>query len=318
MTERYKPPFTMTEPITNLVIEIGELTGRIAASDRLSANPKLRRENRIRTIHSSLAIEQNSLTLDQVTDVIDGKRVLAPPQDIREVRNAYEAYEQLETLEPCSVEDLLTAHRFMMADLIDEAGRFRSKGVGVFDGDALVHAGSPPQYVPNLVKELFEWLAVSELHPLVKSCIFHYEFEFIHPFKDGNGRTGRLWHSLILQRWQPFFAWMPMETLIHENQDAYYKALNQANRDGESTVFVQFMLEIIYEALQELADEQSDKTTNEKVIDILRKKPEITLAALADELHVTKRQVERIMADLKQSGVVERIGARKNGSWKVL
>jgi len=186
MEERYKPPFTMTEPITNLVIEIGELTGKIAQSDRLSSNPKLRRENRIRTIHSSLAIEQNSLTLDQVTDVIDGKRVLAPPQDIKEVKNAYEAYERLTKMNPYSVEDLLTAHRYMMENLIDEAGRFRTKGVGVFDGDKLVHAGTPPQYVPELIKELFQWLAESELHPLIKSCIFHYEFEFIHPFKDGN------------------------------------------------------------------------------------------------------------------------------------
>ena len=198
MEKRYKPPFNMTEPITNLVIEIGELTGKIAENDRLSANPKLRRENRIRTIHSSLAIEQNSLTLDQVTDVIDGKRVLAPPQDIKEVKNAYEAYEQLAKMDPYSVEDLLTAHSYMMESLIDEAGRFRTKGVGVFDGDRLVHAGTPPQYVPGLVKELFQWLAESEIHPLIKSCIFHYEFEFIHPFKDGNGRMGRLWHSLIL------------------------------------------------------------------------------------------------------------------------
>lgn len=255
METEYKPPFTMTEPITNLVIEIGELTGKIAENDRLFANPKLRRENRIRTIHSSLAIEQNSLTLDQVTDVINGKRVLAPLQDVKEVKNAYEAYEQLTKMDPYSVEDLLTAHRYMMENLIDEAGRFRTKGVGVFDGDILIHAGTPPQYVPELVKELFQWLADSELHPLIKSCFFHYEFEFIHPFEDGNERMGRLWHSLILQKWKPFFAWLPMETLIYANQEAYYKALNQANHEGESTAFVQFMLSVICESLHELADE---------------------------------------------------------------
>lgn len=205
MSDNYKPLFTMTEEITNLVIEIAELTGKISLSDRLSKNPKLRRENRIRSIHSSLAIEQNSLTIDQVSDIIAGKRILGPPQDIREVKNAYEAYEILTTLNPYSVKDLLKAHRIMMADIVKEAGTFRSKGVGVYAGTELIHAGSPPQYVPELMRELFTWLKESKLHPLVKSCIFHYEFEFIHPFADGNGRTGRLWHTLILAKWKEFF-----------------------------------------------------------------------------------------------------------------
>ena len=186
MSDNYTPPFTTTEAITNLVIEIAELTGQISLSDSLSRSPKLRRENRIRSIHSSLAIEQNSLTMDQVSDIIDGKRVLGPPQDIREVKNAYEAYELLTRLNPYSIKDLLKAHKVMMTDLGKESGTFRSKGVGVYAGTELIHAGTPPQYVPDLMRQLFTWLKESKLHPLVKSCVFHYEFEFIHPFADGN------------------------------------------------------------------------------------------------------------------------------------
>ncbi len=162
------------------------------------------RENRIKTIHSSLAIEQCTLSLEQVSDVINEKRVLAPPKEIQEVKNAYEAYEKLHKLAPYSLKDLLTAHKYMMSNLVSEAGTFRSRGVGVYAGEQLIHAGTPAQYVPETMKDLFGWLKESKLHPLIKSCVFHYEFEFIHPFEDGNGRTGRLWHSLILQRWKVF------------------------------------------------------------------------------------------------------------------
>lgn len=186
MSENYTPPFTMTDEITNLVIEIAELTGWISLSEHLSTNPKLCRENRIRSIHSSLAIEQNSLTVDQVSDIIEGKRVLGPLEDIREVKNAYEAYELLTHLNLYKVKDLLKAHKVMMTELVKEAGTFRSSDVGVYAGEKLIHAGTPPQYVPKLVQELFAWLKESKLHPLIKSCIFHYEFEFIHPFADGN------------------------------------------------------------------------------------------------------------------------------------
>ena len=212
MPERYIPPFTMTDEITNLVIEIAEITGAMTVSEQLSKNPKLRRVNRVRSIHSSLAIEQNSLTKEQVSDIIDGKRVLGPPQDIREVQNAYEAYEIMTKLNPYSVKDLLKAYKIMMGGLVKEAGVFRSKGVGVYAGEQLIHAGeqlihagTPANYVPSLIGQLFDWLKKSNLHPLIKGCIFHYEFEFIHPFVDGNGRLGRLWHTLILAKWQEFF-----------------------------------------------------------------------------------------------------------------
>ena len=257
MSENYEPPFTMTEEVMNMVIEIGELVGQISAHDNLSTNPKLRRENRIKTIYSSLAIEQNTLTLDQVTDVIEGKRVLAPPAEIREVKNAYEAYEQLQKLDMYSVKDLLKAHKLMTEGLVKETGVFRSKNAGVYDQNHnLIHAGSPANYVPELIGQLFVWLKTSNMHPLVKSCIFHYEFEFIHPFADGNGRTGRLWHTLILQNWKEFFAWLPIETMIHEKQNDYYAAINASNTAGESTIFVAFMLNMIREILREIVDNQ--------------------------------------------------------------
>lgn len=320
MSENYTPPFTMTEEITNLVIEIAELTGRISLSEHLSTNPKLRRENRIRSIQSSLAIEQNSLTVDQVSDIIEGKRVLGPPQDIREVKNAYEAYELLTHLNPYKVKDLLKAHKVMMTELVKEAGTFRSSNVGVYAGEKLIHAGTPSQYVPRLVQELFAWLKESKLHPLIKSCIFHYEFEFIHPFADGNGRLGRLWHTLILAKWKEFFLWIPIETLIHERQEKYYQALNAANADGESTFFVGFMLGIIYDVLTELSEnkgEQKEETIGDKLIMLLRKNGKLSAKSLSLELGISERQVQRILKELKASGMIERAGANRNGTWIV-
>ncbi len=184
MGDEYKPPFTITELVTNLVIEIGELVGRITEKEQLSVNPKLRRDNRIKTIYSSLAIEQNTMSLEQVSDVIEGKRVLAPPKDIREVKNAYEAYEELQKMNPYSMKDLLKAHLFMMNGLVETAGIFRSRRAGVYAGKQLIHTGTPAQYVPETMKDLFTWLKTSKQHPLIKSCVFHYEFEFIHPFED--------------------------------------------------------------------------------------------------------------------------------------
>lgn len=323
MSEGYKPPFTMTDKITNLVIEIAELTGMIILNNNLSKNPVLRRENRIRTIHSSLAIERNSLTLDQVSDIIDGKRVLGPLQDIKEVQNAYEAYDILAKLDPYSIEDLLKAHKIMMLDLVKESGIFRNKGVGVYAGSDLIHAGTPPQYVPELISELFAWLRETELHPLIKSCIFHYEFEFIHPFADGNGRTGRMWHTLILAKWKEFFLWLPIETLIHEKQEEYYQAINAANTAGESTVFVEFMLSIIKDTLEELFEnenrtEEKTESLEEKVLNILEKNGKISTRKIAEQLKVSERQVQRIVKNLKEKGTLERVGASRNGYWRII
>lgn len=182
----YKPPFHMTDSITNLVAAISEQVGRITVLSDGNLNPHLRRENRIKTIHSSLAIEHNSLSLEQVTAILNGKRILGDPNEIREVQNAYETYEMMLTLNPVSVKDLLKAHKIMMAGLIRENGRFRSGGVGVFQGDVIVHMAPPAEFVPAQIQDLFDWYQGSIMHPLIKSAIFHYEFEFIHPFAEGN------------------------------------------------------------------------------------------------------------------------------------
>lgn len=200
--KKKQPPFQITNKIIDDVAEISELTGRLSAHDHLSSNPNLRRTNRIRTIHGSLAIEQNTLSLEQVTAVLNGKHVLAPPKDIAEVKNAYEIYERLDELDPYSVDDLLTAHSIMTRGLVEESGMFRTRPVGVVDQEGhVLHFGTLPQYVPDLVMELLDWAKHSDLHMLIRSCVFHYELELIHPFADGNGRVGRLWHILLLSKW---------------------------------------------------------------------------------------------------------------------
>lgn len=247
----YVPPFQMTDNIMNLLAETSEQIGRIKVLSHGNLNPHLRKENRIRTIHSSLAIEQNSLTLEQVTAILDGKRILGNPNEIREVKNAYATYEMMLELNPYSVDDLLEAHKQMMAGLISENGKFRTSGVGVFAGDQVIHMAPPAKLVPGEIQNLITWYRNSKVHPLIKSAIFHYEFEFIHPFADGNGRMGRLWHSLLLGNWNEFFFWLPIEELIRSRQEEYYQALGKSDELGESSPFVEFMMEVILDTLKE-------------------------------------------------------------------
>lgn len=224
------PPFQITNTILDSVIEIAELVGKLTSINQHSANPTLRRTNRIRTIHGSLAIEQNTLSLEQVTAVLNGKHVLAPPKDIAEVKNAYEIYERLDGLDPYSMDDLLTAHGIMTRGLVEESGCFRSRPVGVVDQQGnILHFGTLPDYVPGLVADLLEWTKNTDVHMLIRSCVFHYELELIHPFADGNGRVGRLWHTLLLSKWNPAFAWLPVESMIYANQQEYYNAINTSN-----------------------------------------------------------------------------------------
>lgn len=220
----YTPPFTITDEVLQLVSEICLHVGRIEAiSQSRLPSPMLRKANRIRTIHSSLAIEHNSLTLQQVTDIVNGKRVLGAPDEILEVKNAIDAYRLLQQLDAFSQEDLLKTHTAMMHDLVHTAGHFRNEGVGVFDKDgSCVHMAPAAERVPWLMKDLFEWVSSTTIHPLISSCVFHYEFEFIHPFIDGNGRLGRFWQTLLLSRWKPVFAWLPVESIVHDNQEGYY------------------------------------------------------------------------------------------------
>jgi Fic family protein len=268
----YKPPFHMTDRITNLIAGIGEQVGRITVLSRGSMNPHLRKENRIRTIHSSLAIEHNSLSLAQVTAILDGKRILGNPNEIREVKNAYDTYEMMLTLNPYSVKDLLKAHKMMMEGLIPENGKFRSGGVGVFDGDVVIHMAPPAKLVAGEIQDLFDWYQVSEMHPLIKSAVFHYEFEFIHPFADGNGRMGRMWHSLLLGKWNELFYWLPIEELIRNRQREYYDALGKSDKEADSSAFVELMLEIILDTLKETTVVGNSEDSNTPIFISLKTK----------------------------------------------
>lgn len=284
----YKPPFHMTDKMTSLIAEISEQVGRITVLQEGTISPHLRRGNRIRTIHSSLAIEHNSLSLEQVTAILDGKRILGNPNEIKEVQNAYAAYELMLQLNPACVDDLLKAHKLMMNGLVPENGRFRSGGVGVFDGKMLIHMAPPAEFVPEHIHNLFAWYQQSELHPLIKSAVFHYEFEFIHPFADGNGRMGRMWHSLLLARWKEMFFWLPIEELIQSRQKEYYDALGAADAQADSAGFAELMLEIIRDSLMEITaagrstDQDSDQVTDQ-VTDQDKTPAGRLLSALGDE-----------------------------------
>ena len=268
-----QPPFQITNKIIDDVAKISELIGRLSARNHLSANPNLRRTNRIRTIYGSLAIEQNTLSLEQVTAVLNGKHVLAPPKDIAEVKNAYEIYERLDELDPYSVDDLLTAHGIMTRGLVEESGMFRTRPVGVVDSEGYgLHLGTLPQYVPDLVMELLDWAKTSEVHMLIRSCVFHYELELIHPFADGNGRMGRMWNTLLLYKWKPIFAWLPIETLIRERQDAYYDALGKADKAADATPFVEFLLSVIYDTLHEISQSQQGEQDVSPSVKLLMEK----------------------------------------------
>ena len=317
-----KPPFEITEAALSDVMEISELVGKISSTQNLSTSPILRRQNRSRTIYSSLAIEQNTLSLEQVTAVLSGKRVLAPPKDIAEVKNAYEIYDHLAELNPYSIDDLLLAHRTMMQGLVHEAGEFRSRPVGVVDNQGnVLHFGTLPQYVPYLMEELVQWTESSPFPLLIKSCVFHYEFEVIHPFADGNGRIGRLWHTLLLSKWNPLFAWLPIESIIHDHQVEYYAAINQSNAQGEGTAFIEFMLGIIKEALQEAIDEQPAEKPSmqskeelrwEKIADFLRTNSTIQNSDVQNFLDVSSATASRILNALTKEGKLIKV---RNGRY---
>lgn len=291
----YKPPFHMTDKMISLIAEISEQVGRITVLQEGTIGPHLRRENRIRTIHSSLAIEHNSLSLEQVTAILDGKRVLGNPNEIKEVQNAYDAYELMLRLNPASVDDLLKAHNLMMNGLVSENGKFRFGGVGVFDGEVLIHMAPPAEFVPEHIHNLFAWYQQSELHPLIKSAVFHYEFEFIHPFADGNGRMGRMWHSLLLGKWKDLFFWLPIEELIQSRQKEYYDALGAADKQADSAGFVELMLEIIRDSLTEVTvvDRSTDQH-GDQVNDQDKMPTERLLSVLGDKTLSATELMDRL------------------------
>lgn len=257
----YKPPFTITNAMLSYVSSISEKIGRITATSSLETKPHLRRNNKIKSIHSSLKIEANSLTLGQVRDVINGKVVLGEQKEIQEVKNAYAAYERLSKIDPYSIRHLKQFHGIMAKYLVEEAGEFRSGEEGVFNGDQCIFMAPPARLIPQLMNELFEWMKESqgEVHPLILSSVFHYEFVFIHPFSDGNGRMARLWHTAILAKWKPVFEFIPIESQIEKFQDEYYEVIAKCHIAGESTLFIEFMLSQIDRILDDISIQISEK-----------------------------------------------------------
>ena len=322
----YKPPFTVSAKAINLIAMISSQLERYAIRMEQEDTLRLRRANRIKTIHSSLAIEGNTLSEGEVQAVLEGKKVVAPLKEIQEVKNAIKTYELYPKLNPFSIQDLLLAHGTMMSGLVDEAGMFRQGGVGVFDGDKPIHIAPPADRVRDLMSDLFGWLENADDHLLIRSCVFHYEFEFIHPFADGNGRIGRLWQSLILGRLNPIFEHLPVENMVYSNQQAYYHAINRSSDLGDSGPFIDFMLEEILNALvdhqgksnADIADEKGLNYQQQRVLGYLRADRHTTAAKIAANLDMSARQIERMLADMKAKGIIRRIGANRNGYWKIV
>lgn len=313
----YQPPFQITPVILTLVADISEQLGRWSAvldhADK-ALLPELRRGNRLRTIQASLAIEHNSLSLEQVTAVLEGKRVLGLPREIQEVRNAFATYEQLPNWQPYKLKHVLTAHGQLMLGLVDDAGQWRHAGVGIYRDKQLMHMAPPASQVPRLMSDLLAWLKTMPVHPLVASCVFHYEFEFIHPFSDGNGRMGRLWQTLILSQWKAELAYLPVETVIRHQQAQYYAALSAADKASDATGFVEYMLKALLSAMQEVVEAPSQHQVgtkselNAEQLQVLSKfDGDMSITALMSVLKRTDRSKFRsqILNPLMTAGLVE-------------
>ena len=286
----YSPPYTITSQILAQVAEISEKLGRLEALDETSLSPDLRRTQRIRSIQSSLAIENNTLTIEQVTAVLAGKRVLGPPKEIHEVHNAFAAYEAMPTWKPHLKRDLLAAHKLLMTGLIENAGHYRSKSVGIAKGQKLVHLAPPAENVTGLMNDLLKWLKSTDAHPLIASSVFHYELEFIHPFTDGNGRMGRLWQTLILSHWKPLLAYLPVESVICQRQEEYYAALGRSDKSGQATEFIEFLLSALSQALDEVASNQQSDQVDDQVSDQVK----ALLATLGNKTLSALQLMERL------------------------
>ena len=317
------PPYTITDKMLNYVSDIMKKVGEANYFESLNRYPELRRKSRIRSIHSSLAIENNQLSLFQVEDVINGKMVIGEQKDIQEVKNAYEAYEQIDKINPYSIEDLKKIHGILTFLIEKDAGKFRNHGEGDYDGDICIFTCPPHKLVPSLMDNLFDWMnkVKDTINPLILSSVFHYEFVFIHPFHDGNGRTARLWQTAILSHWEKAFTYLPIESVIKKNQEEYYKVIDNCNKAGNSTEFIEFMLKMIDDTIDETTknttQETTQKTTQEKIINLIRKNPNITQTQMAKILGLTRDGISYNIKQLKDNGIIERIGATKNGYWIV-
>lgn len=315
------PPYTITDKMLNYVSDIMKKIGEANYFESLNRYPELRRKTRIRSIHSSLAIENNQLSLFQVEDVINGKKVIGEQKDIQEVKNAYKAYEQIDKMNPYSVEDLKKIHGILTFLIEKDSGKFRNHGEAVYDGDVEIFMAPSHKMVPTLMDNLFNWMIENKdkVNPLILSSVFHYEFVFIHPFGDGNGRTARIWQTAILANWEKAFTYLPIESMIKKNQNEYYKVIDNCNKAGNSTEFIEFMLKMISDTIDETSkittQEITQETTQEKILKLIKNNPNITQTQMATALDLTRDGISYNIKQMKDNGIIERIGATKNGKW---
>ena len=296
----YAPPFSISNKMLGFVSSISEKIGRISNYNDFESKPQLRKNNRIKSIYSSLAIEANSLSLSQVIYVINGHIVLGPQREIQEVKNAYDAYDKLNEINPYSVGELNKYHGIMTYALVNESGRFRHGEEGVFDGDRCIFMAPPANLVPSLIDDLFNWMnsAKDSVHPLILSSVFHYEFVFIHPFSDGNGRMARLWQTAILTKWKPIFQFIPIESQIQKYQDRYYKAISKCHVEGNSNLFIEFMLEMIDEILSEIISQTNSADSQissyvKKLLDVMEFDVPYTTSEILEKLGLKSRETLR-------------------------
>ncbi len=315
------PPYKITNKMLNYVSDIMKKIGETNYFESLNRYPELRRKSRIKSIHSSLAIENNQLSLFQVEDVINGKPVIGEQKDIQEVKNAYEAYEQIDKVNPYSVDDLKKIHGILTFLIEKDAGKFRNHGEAVYDGDIQIFMAPPHKMVPTLMNNLFNWMneVKNTINPLILSSIFHYEFVFIHPFHDENGRTARIWQTAILSHWEKAFTYLPIESMIKKNQEEYYTAIQNCNNVGESTEFIEFMLKIIDDTIDELMNSKEMKDTaqlllsdNEmKIIECIKRNVLIGAKEIIEETNIADRTARRILKKLLDNNTIEAVGSNE-------
>jgi len=324
----YTPPFTITSKVLDLVGLISEVIGKLEVLAPIAITPTLRKANKIKTITGTLAIEGNTLGIEKVTAILEGKRVMGSMREIAEVNGAIKVYDKLATFDYKNLDDLLLSHKMLMDEILTNAGSFRSSNVGVGGEDGVVHVAPPHGHVANLMQELFAWLGTTDIHPLIQSSVFHYEFEFIHPFIDGNGRMGRLWQSLILHEWKAIFSAIPIESVIKETQQEYYNALETSGSLGESTPFIEFMLEAILRACENELKNGKNVPINvpknvpikrlDKILSLMNNDSSVTIEQLAKICEVSDKTIKRDISKLKEQGLVERQGSLKTGYWQLL
>jgi len=316
----YTPPYTITSKILNLTNKISEHITELKYNSNQNITPMLRKKNRIKTLAGTLEIEGNFLGEEKITAIIDGKKVLGTIPEIAEVKGAIKAYQELENYKYDDISDLLQAHKILMGEILNNAGNFRTSNVRVGE-----HIAPQSHLVPQLMSELFEWLKSSDEHILLKSCIFHYEFEFIHPFVDGNGRIGRLWQSVILYQFNPLFALLPTESIVRDYQEEYYKALEDSTALGESTPFIEFMLDMILQTIIKFENEVGNKVGSEvgnltenqmMILELMKINTKISAKKLSDEVGISVRKIEENIAKLKKSNLITRVGGTR-GHWEV-